>query len=498
MISQQTIDNNVSQGIAGYIQYLNDLRLADLAANLKKILTTESDNLANLASRQAKALANIDWANLEITNVIDSNRGGGRGVHGFIAEFAETGITNARRAFKGLQRSTQVLNDNGPADLLVHGRKVQVKFYNNVLEELKTSSNYQSMKMMFPKDHMELFQKIMNGETSIEYKGGRLTLKQIENIKKLINKESTLRGESWTKWTKSSAVDYNAVQKGAINRTLSDEVDGINMQTNSKQQEISRQADNERTIAHQKSQPSLGEASKTAGVGAAVQGGINLGLFIYKKHKEGKEVWEFQKEDWIEAGVKTAKGTAQGAVTGYAIYGLTNVCHLAAPSAGAITSGTFGLANAIIKFRIGEVDDDGFVELVTANAIDATGTAIGAAIGQAFIPIPVVGALVGSIVATATLGLGKGMLNKRKIELISSFQNRVDNFIETLDAVYKAKIDELLGKYSRLGELQKYAFDFSVNVQLQFISSIDLATFVRVDEGKILHDESEIDNFFLN
>lgn len=497
MISQQAIDNNISQGIAGYVQYLNDLRLTDLVANLEKILTAETDKLAELASRQAKALSSIDWANLEIQNIVEINRGGDNGIHGFIAEFAETGITNARRAFQGLKQSTYILNDNGPADLLVHGKEVQVKFYGNLLNEIKTSSNYQNMKMMFPKDHMEVFQKVMKGETTLEYNGNRLSLAQIENIKKLIKQESALRGEEWPKWMKSSALDYSSVQKGTIDQTLSNEVNEINKKASFQQQKINQQAQQDRNIAHKNAQPNMGEATKAAGIGAAVQGGLNLGVFIYQKHKNGKEVWNFTKDDWIEGGVTTFKGVAKGGITGYAIYGLTNVCHLAAPSAGAITSGTFGLADAIIKFRMGEIDDDGFVNLITVNAIDAAGAAIGAAIGQAIIPIPVVGALIGSIVATTALSLGKEMFNKRELELLNQYQKRIDSFIEKLDAIYKKQLEELLDKYNQLGELQKYAFDFNLNVQLQFVGSIDIARFVGVDEDKILHNESEIDNFFI-
>ena len=60
MISEQTIDNNVAQGMASYIDYLNNMRLVDLAANLEKILVTETENLKDLALRQAKAFGNLD------------------------------------------------------------------------------------------------------------------------------------------------------------------------------------------------------------------------------------------------------------------------------------------------------------------------------------------------------------------------------------------------------------------------------------------------------
>ena len=39
MISEQTIDNNVEQSIASYVDYLNNIRLTDLMNTLESILT---------------------------------------------------------------------------------------------------------------------------------------------------------------------------------------------------------------------------------------------------------------------------------------------------------------------------------------------------------------------------------------------------------------------------------------------------------------------------
>ncbi len=498
MISEQTIDNNLEQGIASYVDYLNNIRLTDLMNSLESILTSETEKLSNLANKSANALSNLDWAKTEIDNLININRGGETGVHGFISEYAETGIRNARDVFQGLQKSVTLLNDNGPADILLQGKEVQMKFYTNILEEIRQASNYDQMSMMFPKDHVEVIEKIMGGAKSVEFNGNILSNSQINNIRKAIEDESVLRGVSYDKWLEASVNKYKDVQKGAINQMLSGEVNDINRQTAKQKSDIKKESDIDRIKAQQEAQPSFGEASKVAGIGAAVQGGLNLGIFVYRKHKDGKEVWDFDIDDWKECGVSTAKGTIKGGISGYAIYGLTNVCHLAAPSAGAITSGTFGLSNAIVKYRKGDVDTDEFIDLVTLNAIDATGAAIGAAIGQTIIPIPVVGALVGSIVATTVLSLGKGVLNKHEIEVINLYQERVNAFVDKLDEEYQVKLDELLNKYHKLGELQQYSFDININVQLRFVSSINLAKVVGVPEKKILKSENEIDEYFLS
>ena len=232
-------------------------------------------------------------------------------------------------------------------------------------------------------------------------------------------------------------------------------------------------------------------------MGAAIQGGLNFGIFVYQKHEEGKEIWQFTAEDWKEGGVKTAEGAFKGGFSGYAIYGLTNVCHLSAPSAGAIASGTFGLIDAVMKFRSGEIDDDGFLSLVTINALDATGAAVGAAIGQTLILVPVVGALIGSIVASNVLGLGKNILSARERAIIAEYQRKADLFVANLDVQYAQILETLLDKYRKLGELQTYAFNLDLNIQLRFAASVDLARFIGVSETEILHNEAEIDDFFL-
>ncbi|NLP22898.1 MAG: hypothetical protein GX368_08760 [Erysipelotrichaceae bacterium] len=498
MLNKQYVDNNVEQGIAAYIDYLNNIRLKDLMDAIELILITETEKLSDLSTRSANALANLDWAKIEINNLVEINRGGDDGIHGFIAEFAETGIRNAKDVFQGLQKSVILLNNNSPADLLLQGKEVQMKFYNNILDEIKQSSYYRDMIMIFPKDHVEVIDKIMNGAKTVKYNGNVLSNTQINNIKKLIEDESALRGVSYDKWLEPSVLKYKDVQKNVIDKTLSLEEQKIKKQVKIQKTEIKKEADKDRLIAEQKAQPSFQEASKVAGIGAAVQGGVNLGIFIYKKHKDGKEVWDFDVEDWKQCGISVGEGAIKGGVSGYAIYGLTNVCGLSAPSAGAITSGFFGLSNAVIKFRKGEVDVDGFIELVTLNAVDSTGAAIGAAIGQAVIPIPVVGSLIGSIVVTTSLNLGKDILNKREIEAINLYREKVNKYIESLDEEYRVILDKFLDEFKKLGELQKFSFDLNNNIQLRFVSSINLAKSLGVPEKKILKNTEEIDKYFLS
>lgn len=69
-----------------------------------------------------------------------------------------------------------------------------MKFYANILEEIKQASNYDKMSMIFPKDHVEVIEQIMDGAKSVEFNGNVLSNSQINNIRKAIEDESALRG----------------------------------------------------------------------------------------------------------------------------------------------------------------------------------------------------------------------------------------------------------------------------------------------------------------
>ena len=67
---KHAIDNNVAQGIAAYIDYLNQLRVSTLMDTLRQILNNETGQLKDLAERQANALRNLDLANQNVMNMV--------------------------------------------------------------------------------------------------------------------------------------------------------------------------------------------------------------------------------------------------------------------------------------------------------------------------------------------------------------------------------------------------------------------------------------------
>ena len=77
------------------------------------------------------------------------------------------------------------------------------------------------------------------------------------------------------------------------------------------------------------------------------------------------------------------------------------------------------------------------------------------------------------------------MKKKKVLELVKSKGKFTIQFCE-------------IEKYKKLGELQDYSFDLSLNTKLSFEYSIELAEKLEIENTRILHNLSEIDSYFLD
>lgn len=194
----------------------------------------------------------------------------------------------------------------------------------------------------------------------------------------------------------------------------------------------------------------------------------------------------------------TAEGVVKGAISGYSIYGLTNVFGISAPNASALVMATYGMIDVVLRFRSSEITQDELMNLLTLNVIDASFATIGACIGQATIPIPVLGSIVGSIASSIIWEIGKGILNDSEQKIIQDYKENLNNYIKILDKHYLTIYNEIIEKYKKLGEIQEYSFDLSINTKLRFEYSIEMAEKLEIEDKKILHDLTEIDSYFLS
>lgn len=299
---------------------------------------------------------------------------------------------------------------------------------------------------------------------------------------------------SYKYWMKSSALDYKDAQKNSIHSLIDSEEKNIRKTVRLKQQELNKK----RLVTQKHALPNLKEANKVARNAAFLQGGLALMSTVYGKYIEGKSIFEFEQSDWLDCGLNSLKGVASGAISGYSIYGLTNILGISAPNASALVMATYGMIDVVLRFRSSEITQDELMNLLTLNVIDASFATIGACIGQIMIPIPVLGSVVGSISTSIIWEIGKGILNEREQRIIQDYRENLNSYIKTLDENYLVIYNEIIEKYKKLGEIQAYSFDLSINTKLRFEYSIEMAESLEIEDNKILHDLSEIDSYFLS
>ena len=409
--------------------------------------------------------------------------------HGEIAEHVEVGVRRARQALegKGITATFDGVGRTAPEDYLINGIAVQSKFINgtnnnlsSVLKHMDKYSNFGRDGSFYhiPKDEFEIIQKINANESVIGLK-----LNTINAIREKISRIEEKTGQPFTEVVKPGVSNYAEVQQGKVHQTLDTHEEKLSNQNKIKREEII-----------QDHKPSIAEGAKVAVVAGSVGAAISLTAALYKKNKEGKKFYngDFTKNDWKDVGIETAKGGAIGAVSSVAIYGLTNYASLSAPFAGAFVSATKGMGSLISDFNKGLINQEEFMELGMVVCSGAAIVGIATAIGQTAIPIPVLGAVIGSVAGSILINtLDTG--NKKTAHQI---RKEMNDYLNKFDGVYKKLVLEITAEFEKLGELTKIAFDLETNKSL-LNSSIELANAYGVEKSKIIDSTTKLDLYIL-
>lgn len=410
--------------------------------------------------------------------------------HGEIAEQVEVGVRSAREALRGSSPSDfsatfEGVGRTAPEDFFIDNIAVQSKFINgsnnnlaHVLQHMDKYGNFgrDGSYYVIPKDAHEEIIDILAGNNPNGYSQAKLNaiVEKVANIEEL-------SGARFEDVVQPSVSNYSDVQLGKIDETLSNHEQEIRDTNESIKDDI--KAD---------SGPSLSEAANIALAGGVIGGALSFGTGVYKKYKEDKNLFkgQFTSEDWKELGLDTTKGTVVGAVSSVAIYGLTNFADLGAPFAAAVVTATKGVAVLASQYRADEISFDDFMNLSLVACSESALVGICTAAGQTLIPVPVVGALVGSIAGRILINVAEGMGNKLAVSLDESMRS----FCSNLDEASQAVIDDITAKFDALGKLTEAAFDFDNNFVL---ASIDLAREHGVEEALIIKNRNELDDFML-
>nr|WP_294520100.1 hypothetical protein [uncultured Rhodopila sp.] len=409
--------------------------------------------------------------------------------HGEIAEQVEVGIRNARQAlaqdtmtatFDGVPRT-------GPVDYLINGTGVQSKFINgipsnlrHVLDHLDTYRNFTTdgSYYVIPKQTYENIQKILEGGHINGLRGSTE-----ENIKALVRQIEEKTGKKFNEVVQSSVVNYPDVQKEAVSNTLDTEQEQLSQKNKEIKDRISEDH-----------KPSLEGAAGAALAGGAVGGTLCMATALYAKYKAGKNVFrgDFTADDWRSVGIESAKGAAVGAVAAGSIYLMTNYAGMAAPFASAVVSAAKGVSSLVSQYYTGTITFNEFMDLGMIVCAESAIVGVSTAAGQALIPIPILGAVVGSLAGKMLAEFATGKTE----EVAQRLQDEMQAFKAKLDGTLTSVLDAITAEFDRIASLTEAAFNFKLNTRL-VDRSVELARVYGVGEDKIIADEGTLDRYML-
>lgn len=419
--------------------------------------------------------------------------GSERTKHGEIAEQMEVRIRNARQAMAWQAEKEAdfraTFNDVGrtaPVDYLLDGQNVQSKFINgekntvkHVLEHMEKYRSFpEEGYYHIPRNQYDNILKIRNGEDIPE-----LSRKKQESIRRAIEEIERRSGKPFYEVVKPALHDYDKVQRDVAGRTLNGH------------EEDFKEADREkRSEIEQVHAPSLKESMRISAKAAAFAGATTLGVGLYRKYREGKNVFkgEFDRDDWRDLGIATAKGAALGGVAAGSVYLMTNYAGMAAPYAGAVASALRGIGTLTDQFHNGQIGFDEFCELGMLLCSESAATAIASVFGQAAIPIPVLGAAIGSIAGKLLLE-GAASLSER---IDARLRADMEAFRQRLSEVERLALERINRELDRIGTLTIEAFDPKSNLTLLHLSA-QLAELHGVDDSKVIRNQEDLDSFML-
>ena len=413
--------------------------------------------------------------------------------HGEIAEQVHVGFRRATDALH--QRPLSATNDvprTGHVDYLDGGVEIQSKYYNglrNTLEKGVASHAEQydpfatgEGRYHIPRDQFEQLRELTETGTV-----DGLSQRRIEQLKAQIEDLQRETGRPIEDLIGPGEASYDEVQQGAVHKTVDHE-----------EQQLRKEDERLREQARQEHGPSLAGSLQAAGVGAAVGAGVTLAGTLWAKHRQGKSPFReggFSTEDWKDVGLNVATGAGTGAVAGFSVYWLTNSTDLAAPFAGSLVSGLMGIGALLKEHQQGNISAEEFADLSLIVAADAAVVGIAAVAGQTLIPVPVLGAFIGSVAGKLVVSAVKDVLGEAESELVERLRKFETVAIQRLDEALRAMLVELDAHFGRLENLARLAFDEGINTELRMAASVRFAEAVDVRSDHIIRSRDDLDAF---
>ena len=486
MDATYTAKSSQEQAVASWVDYLNQLRIDRLISRL----SAEQVNLQNAQKTIHDTLEIIDK---EIVNK-GLGRGGAKGMHGFIAEAAQWGLGNAKSQIEGADAVYVWINDDGPVDLLRGAVQIQQKFseagghlslqailmhMDKYPDFLKNGGKYQ-----IPADHYEKIKWLLSihedQANKMPTSTGEFSLKQWREVHDIFDNNKIPLDS-----VEPSDLGFKDVQRETYEHTLTSEEEKLKKRNQERKDE-----------AYQESKPTLAEGAKATAIAAGVEAATTFILSIVKKRRSGKRFSDFDESDWKEIAGDTGVGAVKGGVRGASVYVLTNFTATPAAVANGLLTASFSIAEQAHQLRTGEIDETSFIYNSEIMCLDVAVSAASSLIGQALIPIPVVGAIIGNAVGTMVYKIAKDHLSEKEQALMRSYCAEIEELDNRLNVQYGSLIAALNEDMALYLSILEQAF--SMDPKIALYGSVELAKQMGVPCNEILDTKTKIDSFFLD
>ncbi|ETR67235.1 MAG: hypothetical protein OMM_05244 [Candidatus Magnetoglobus multicellularis str. Araruama] len=127
---------------------------------------------------------------------------------------------------------------------------------------------------------------------------------------------------------------------------------------------------------------------------------------------------------------------------------------MSAPFAGAVVSAAKSVNSLIEDYQAGNISLDMFVDLGMMTCAESAIVGICTATGQTLIPVPVLGAVVGSVAGKMLAQLASNQV----LGVQQKIQQDMSKLLAKIDAAYADVVHTIDIEFERLGEITKNCF----------------------------------------
>mgnify|MGYP001043888875 FL=1 len=396
---------------------------------------------------------------------------------GDIAEIWHGGTFNIDAAQKSSVAHAEVPRSQylgSPDIVLDSGETYQLKYYKTAKESAEAQATSYKQAAKNPHTKKGATERIESGQVSENapvYEGQDRVIPsdQLEDAKKelgkKIAKESTNRPQE--------AGRYQDTLDHITDKVENDEGVSSTPLTKEKSEEISKDAKAGEVTPESvdltnndiiKIKYVMKNAVKAGLQSAAIAAGISMVLSLSAKLvKEGKCFWDYEADDWRDVLFDVGIGGMAGGVSASVLNIVGSYSASAVPGVSALLMATFGIVSLVPDYMDGKLTTDEFIVEAEMICFDAALILLSGVMGQTIIPVPALGAVIGSVAGMIATAIIQEIWGDELRELLMEINQHIKTLFERIKDFFVG----IWEKLKAIKNLLAYLLDDDFNHSLQ-------------------------------